>query len=74
MEGGKKYFEDKILELESQKSVANKHAGELRTLVEELEAHNRYMETQLKIANERHPDITSFCDQSCMIRRNIDQV
>ena len=73
MEGEKKYFQDKILELESNKSMASKQARELRTRVKELEAQNREMEIQLKIANERNPDITSFCDQSFMIRKNIHQ-
>ena len=75
MEGEKKDFEDKILELEAQKSAVNRQAGELRTRVDqELEAQNRELEIQLKIANERHLDITSFCDQACMIWRKIHQV
>ena len=37
-------------------------------------AQNISMETQLKIAIERHPNITSLCDQACMIRRKIHQV
>ena len=74
MEGEEKYFEDKILELESWKFAENRQAGELRTQVEVLEAWNRELETHLKLATKRNPGITSFCDQACMIQRKIHQV
>ena len=74
MEGEKKDLEDKILKLEAHKYEANRQMGELRTHVEEMEVHNRSLETQLKTTNKRHPNITHFCDQAFLIRRKIHQV
>ena len=73
MEGEKKYFEDKILELEAQKSTTNRQPGDLRTWVKELEVQNQSLETQLKTTNERNPDITPFHDQAFLIRRKNHQ-
>ena len=72
--GRKWILEDKILELEAQNCATNRQEGDPRTLVEELEAQNRSLETQLKTANERHPEITPFHDQACIIRRKTHEV
>ena len=74
MEVEKKDLEDKILKLEAHKYEANRQMGELRTHVEEMEVHNRSLETQLKTTNGRKPDITPFRDQACLIWRKIHQV
>ena len=71
MEGEKRDLEDKISELEAHNSAASRQMRELRTRVEEMEEQNRTLETQLKTANERQPDIIPFCDQACLIRWNI---
>ena len=74
MEGEKKDLEDKVLQLEAQKSTENRQAGDLKAREEEIEVQNKSLETHLKMASERNPDITPFCNQSCSIRRNIHQV
>ena len=62
IEGEKKDLESKISELETQKSAASKQ-------VEELATHNDSLEEQLKMANEKQPDVTRFCVQSCVMQR-----
>ena len=74
IEGEKRDFEDKILELEAHNSVASRQTGELRTRVEEMEEQNITLETEIKIAIERQHDIIPFYDQACLIWRNIHQV
>ena len=74
MEGEKRDFEDKIATLELQKSTAIRQVEELRAQVEELVAQRGSFEAQLKIKNERKPDITPFHDQSCIIQRTIHQL
>ena len=53
MEGEKKDFEDKIVELELYKYATIHQVGEIRAQVEELVARRGSCESQLKIANER---------------------
>ena len=74
IEGEKKDFEDKIAELELQKSAAIRQLGELGAKVEELVTQRESFEAQLKIENERQLDITHFCNQAYIIRRKIHQV
>ena len=67
MEGEKRDFEAKNLELESKESVESQQVGELKTQVEELVVQKGSLENQLNIANEKKQDITSFRDQTCTI-------
>ena len=53
MEGEKKYFEAKILELEWRESATSQHMRELRTQVEELVVQKGSLETHIKVENER---------------------
>ena len=60
MEGENKYFENKVAELETQKSATSKQEEELNSQVVELEAGKNSLEIQLKEENERQLDITPF--------------
>ena len=52
LEGEKKDFEAKILELESRESATCQEMGEFRTRVGELVTQNKSLEAHLKVENE----------------------
>ena len=64
-EGEKRDLESKISELEMQKDTTNKR-------IEELETQNSLLEKQIKLENEKQPDITPFCSQACLLQRKIN--
>ena len=66
-EGEKKDLESNILELEVQKSIVSKQVEEIETLDSSLEKH-------LKMANEKHPNITPFHCQAYLMHTKIHQV
>ena len=48
MDGEKNDLESKIVELEAQRSIANKQEEELKVWVAKMEAHNNSLEVLLK--------------------------
>ena len=58
--GEKRDLESKVSDLETQKKVANQRP-------KELETQNNLLDKKLKVANEKHANVTPFHIQACLL-------
>ena len=64
-------LENKIIELEAQKTVADQRAKKYEDQLAGLEAQNGYLEVLLKEGNEQKADIAPFIKQALLLRNKI---
>ena len=67
-------LENKIVQLETQKSTAEQKARQYESQVVALEAQKSSLEVLLKVANKRRENISPLTTHALMLRRKIHQM
>ena len=67
-------LENKIVELEAQKTVADQREKQYEDQASGLESQKGYLEVLLKVANEQRMDLEPLTKHALMLRRKIYQM